>query len=221
MLRRIAKAMAAMFAAVALVGAGAWLWISWTAASSITSSLDTIAPAKAALVLGTSPKVRSGRPNAFFEHRMDAAADLFRANKVEYVIVSGNQARGGRAAGGYDEPAAMRDALMARGVPESRIYRDYAGFHTRDSVARARDIFGQTDPIVVSQKFHIERAIFLAQAHGMAFRGYPAADVSAYYGAMTFAREIGSRIVALTDWVFTRGARFGGAPVRLGTDQPT
>src|SRR6202034_2604013 len=107
-----------------------------------------------------------GGPNPFFVHRIAAAAALYRSGKVQYLIVSGNQARGGRAKGGYDEPSDMRDALIASGVPAKRIYRDYAGFRTLDSVLRAKSVFGQDRVIVVSQHFHLARALFLAARHG-------------------------------------------------------
>lgn len=205
----------------ALAAFGAWTLIERTADPYVADSIDELKPTKAGLVLGTAPLSRSGRPNRFFVYRMDAAAKLFKSGKVEYLIVSGNQADGGRRAGGYDEPTSMRDALVARGVPAARIYRDYAGFHTRDSVLRVSEVFGQSDPIVVSQRFHIERAIFLAQAHGFSFQGYPARDVSGRYGARTMAREVGSRLVAMFDAATARGPRLGGKPIALGVDPPT
>ena len=85
------------------------------------------------LVLGTIPYDPPGWPNPSFDRRLDSAADLWRAGKVKYLIVSGN-----REGDGYDEPTAMRDRLIARGVPSNVIYRDFAGLRTVTSIVRAR-----------------------------------------------------------------------------------
>ena len=114
----------------------------------------------------------------------------------------------------------MRDALIAEGVPPDRIYRDAAGFHTRDSVARAHLLFGLSDAIVISQRFHAERAIFMARAHGLRFSGYAAQDVDAYFGVLTMARETFSRIVALVD-AYTSDKAAEGEAITLGSDTPS
>jgi len=213
---------AAGFAAVfvAAGAAGAWAYVSARARGLVEESLAALPPANAALVLGTAPTVRGGRPNRFFTRRIEAAAALFAAGKAKYLIVSGNQSQGGHDRGGYDEPYAMRAALIAKGVPATRIYCDYAGFHTLDSVVRAKEVFGQSDVIVVSQRFHAERAVYLARARGLAFTGYAAKDVSRLYGARTMAREVVSRLGAVWYAVSGQGARIGGAPITLGHDAP-
>jgi SanA protein len=115
----------------------------------------------------------------------------------------------------------MRDALIAAGVPAQRIYRDYAGFRTLDSVLRARQVFGQDRVIVVSQRFHLERALFLAERRGLDDQGLAAPDAPWGLGWPTRLREAGSRLRAVSDIATEKGARFGGPPVRLGVDQPT
>lgn len=173
---------------------------------------DAVPKRKAALVLGCTKILANGRPNLFFYFRIEAAAGLFRAGRVDYLIVSGDNSREG-----YDEPTDMRDALIAAGVPADHIYRDYAGFRTLDSVIRARDIFGQDSITIVSQRFHNERAIFIARGHGIDAVGYNAVNVPQYRGLKTKSREWLARVKTVLDvWVLGTRPKFSGPPVELG-----
>ena len=218
---RLALALAVLVA-LGLAGTlGPWLAIDGLSGGRIYDSLDAIPPAKAGLVLGASRLARNYVANPFFRNRIAAAVALFKAGKVEYLIVSGNQAKGGRPRGGYDEPADMRAALIAAGVPATRIYRDYAGFRTLDSIVRAKEIFGQERVIVISQRFHLQRALFLAHWRGLDDDGFAAADVPLRFGVHTYLREIAARGAAIFDLVRGAEPRYGGAPVVLGVDAPT
>ncbi len=201
------------FALYALLAAGAWAWVSRAAGPDVAARLEDVTPARAGLVLGAAPTRADGRANRYFVYRIDAAAALYKAGKVDYLIVSGD-----RRDDGYDEPTAMRDALIAAGVPAERIYRDAAGFHTRDSLARAHALFGQDDAIVISQRFHAERAIFIARAHGLRFTGYAARDLDAFSAPR--ARETFSRIVALLDALAPERPA-DGERIALGADAAT
>ena len=163
------------------------------------------------LVLGCSRTLGGGWRNPFFDNRISAAAELFRAHKVDYVIVSGdNHIRG------YDEPSDMKESLVEAGVPAERIYCDYAGFRTLDSVVRVRDIFGQTSVVIVSQKFHNERAIFIARHSGIDAIGFNAPEVDAYDSFKTKCREVAARANMLLDlFVFRRGPKFLGEKVHI------
>ena len=114
---------------------------------------------RAAVVMGCVPKLAGGWDNPYFTARIEAAAELWRAGKVEALIVSGDNH-----VEWYDEPTEMKAALVAAGVPENRIVCDYAGFRTLDSVVRARTIFGLDSFLVVSQDFHVRRAMRLCRA---------------------------------------------------------
>jgi len=219
--RRIALALLALAGLAVTAAAGAWFYIETTSAAHIYASPDDIAPAKAGLVLGSAKLVRNYVSNPFFRNRIEAAAALYKTGKVEYLIVSGNQARGGRPRGGYDEPADMRDALIAAGVPAARIYRDYAGFRTLDSVVRAREVFGQDRVIVISQAFHLARALFLARARGLADDGFAAKDPPLRFGVRAKLREIAARGLAVYDVLVGAEPRYRGHPVQLGVDNPT
>src|SRR5690606_11301793 len=125
-------------------------------AAQTTARVDDLAPRPVALVLGTSRMLADGRPNRYYAFRIEAALALFHAGKCEKIVVSGDN---GTVT--YNEPEDMKADLIAGGVPEERIVCDYAGFRTLDSVVRFKEVFGQTTGIVVSQRFHNERAIFI------------------------------------------------------------
>jgi SanA protein len=146
-----------------------------------------------ALVLGTSPKVDLW-DNPFFVGRIDAAAALYHAGKVQHLLVSGDNGRRT-----YDEPSAMRDALIAQGVPAKSITLDYAGFRTLDSMARAHAVFGLTRCTIVSDDFHLPRSIYLAQAHGIDAVGFASRPVPWKWAKKTRIREIASRVAAWID----------------------
>lgn len=133
-----------------------------TVRNRIYTTVEDIPHNKVALLLGTNPLNRLGRPNLYFINRINTAADLFHAGKVDFIIASGdNHTRR------YDEPTAMRDSLMAHGVPEERIILDFAGFRTLDSVVRAKKIFGCDSITIVSQNDHNARALYIAEACGL------------------------------------------------------
>ena len=126
---------------------------------------------------------------------------------MQYIIVSGDNSRSG-----YDEPSEMKAALIAKGVPATRIYCDYAGFRTLDSVVRAQKVFGQREFIIISQKYHNERALYIAQRHGMRdCVAYNAADASAEKMFKQYLRELVARVMAVLDVEF-----FGTEPKKLG-----
>lgn len=167
------------------------------------------------LVLGAAPIGPEGGPNRYFEYRLDAAAALWRAGKVKYLLVSGDNSRPD-----YDEPSAMRAGLIARGVPASAIYRDFAGVRTRDSMLRARSVFGQQRLIVVSQGFHAARAIFLGRGEDIETWGLAARDVDRAYSIFTELRRYPSAVRAFLDVWFDTPPRHAGPSIAIGVDPP-
>lgn len=147
------------------------------------------------LVLGTAPRLSAGQPNLYFRYRIDAAEKLYRSGQIDCLILSGDNRRMD-----YNEPAAMRDALVARGVPREKLVMDFAGFRTLDSVVRAKEIFGAERLVIVSQQFHCERALYLAEAHGIDAVGFAAQDVrSRRYRLRRQLRESVARMAAWID----------------------
>ncbi|MFI9207238.1 vancomycin high temperature exclusion protein [Streptomyces sp. NPDC053253] len=121
-----------------------------------------------------------GRPTPYLAHRLDTAAGLYRAGKVRVLLVTGDNSRTA-----YDEPSAMRAYLAERGVPEERIVSDYAGFDTWDSCVRAKKVFGVDRAVLVTQDFHIKRAVALCGRAGVDAYGVGVAeprDRTWYYG---------------------------------------
>lgn len=214
-----------MLYAVLALGAVALLLslLSWIAERRLEALADQYIssdPAKlpgvtVALVLGAAPIGPEGGPNRYFVYRLDAAAALYKAGKVKYLLVSGDNSRPD-----YDEPTAMRAGLIERGVPPEAIYRDFAGFRTWDSVVRIEEVFGQTRVIVVSQRFHLSRAIFLARQQGIEAWGFEARDVARAYSIVTILRRYPSALRAYFDVWFDTPPKYTGARIVIGRDPP-
>lgn len=162
-------------------------------AGKVFSETADVPKSRVALVLGTSPKFE-GRKNLYFEGRMMAAAALYKAGKVEKILASGDN--GTRY---YDEPTAMKKSLMEKGVPASAIVLDDAGLRTLDSVVRAHRVFGLKECVIVTDDFHLSRALFLAGHEGMKAVGFSSAHLPVSVSPRTHVREIGSRVMAVLD----------------------
>lgn len=175
-----------------------------------SADLDGVPAVHAALVLGTSRKLGDGRENGFYRRRMAAAAALYAHGKCRRLVVSGDN----RTAS-YNEPEDMKADLIALGVPAEAIVCDYAGRRTLDSVVRFKEVFGQESGIVVSQRFHNERAVFIARHRGIALHGFNAEDVDAYNGFRTRVREVGSKAFAVLDVLFGSQPRFLGERIAI------
>jgi SanA protein len=188
------------------------MMISVSASGAVTDRVERIEPKPVALLLGTARRTIQGNPNQYYRARIDAAADLFHSGKVRGILVSGDNATRF-----YNEPVAMQKDLIALGVPAEFITLDYAGFRTLDSVVRAKEVFGVGQAIIVSQRFHAERAVFLARHFGLDAEGLAAADPQDSGLMKVRAREVLARMVAVIDVVIGRQPKFLGSPetVRL------
>lgn len=203
-----------VFGTHATIALLACYFIVWSVARGRSyDSVDKIPVRLCGLVLGTAPKV-DGRDNIFFTTRIQAAADLYKGNKVQYLIVSGNDVN--------DEPGAMKDALIAKGVPRDRIYCDYAGYRTLDSIVRAERIFGQTRFTIISQPFHNPRALYIARRKGLVdCVAFDAADASTGSTALMHVRELAARVWAILDVEFRKTVpKILGEKVEIGEKHP-
>ena len=169
---------------------------------------DSIPVCKTAVLLGTSKFMRNGTKNYFFYNRIAAAETLFKSGKISFLIISGDNSLSY-----YNEPEDMKKELVKAGVPDSVIFLDYAGFRTFDSMIRAKEIFGQSKFIVVSQQFHNERAIYIARKYGIEAYGYNAEDVSAYSGFKTKVRELFARVKVFIDVYTNKQPKFLGEKI--------
>nr|WP_315027303.1 ElyC/SanA/YdcF family protein [uncultured Chryseobacterium sp.] len=174
----------------------------------VSYNIAEVPETKTALLLGTGKTLSNGTPNAYFYNRIKAAADLFKTGKTHYIIVSGDNSTKE-----YNEPEDMQLALMQEGIPQDHIILDHAGFRTLDSVVRAKDIFGQNKLVIISQKFHNERAVFLAKKNGIEAFGYNAADVNKYAGLKTNMREYLAKAKVYWDLIFAVQPKFGGEKI--------
>jgi len=179
------------------------LWVQEGAAGRVYDEASVPA-APVALVLGAEV-YPDGEPSPFLAARLDIAKRLLDAGKVRAILVSGDHSRWE-----YDEPGAMQVYLVARGVPASDVVLDYAGFDTYDSCARARRIFGVSKAIVVTQSYHIERAVTLCRQLGVDATGVADDSVRIYTAPWrnSMIRERGAVVKAAVDVLSHRNPVF-------------
>lgn len=204
--RRLRRLAFLSLCAIAVFLGGAEWAVRHVAADRIYAAADGLPAADVALVLGTARTLGHGVANYYYAPRLDTAAELFRLGKVRGIIVSGDNSRAD-----YSEPDDMKADLLARGVPERFITCDYAGFSTLDSMQRITRVFGQSRVVVVSQRFHLERALFLAQADGLDAIGCAAAEAPLRWRIRVRLREVLARGKAVLDVALGRGAKSLGA----------
>lgn len=186
--------------------------VRWSVADSVFDNVDDIPQNSVALLLGTAPITPYGTHNYYFDYRIDAAVELYKAGKVTCFLVSGDNHKKD-----YDEPKWMHDSLVSRGVPSEIIHFDYAGFRTLDSVVRAKEVFGEESITIVSQKFHNERAICLAEFYGIKAVGYNAQDVEWWKKKLEIAivRESLARVKMYIDILFGTRPKFLGEKIYI------
>lgn len=165
---------------------------------------------KVGLLLGTSKFLSDGRRNLYYLYRIKATVELFQAKKIAFIVISGDNSTHN-----YNEPKTMKNDLIEAGLPENKIYLDYAGFRTYDSVIRLNKIFGQSSFTVISQRFHNERAIFIAKYKHLDAIGYNAKDVSLQIGLKTQLREKFARVKLFWDLVFGAEPKFLGESIEI------
>jgi SanA protein len=180
--------------------------IDWTTNQQIKSTIEELSPKKVGLILGTSKYVASGGRNLFFKYRIDAAVQLYKAGKISHILVSGDNGHKS-----YNEPEEMRKELIKNGIPNNKITLDYAGFRTFDSVIRCKEVFCQTDIIIITQRFHLHRSLFLANRFDINAIGFTAKDVPKAYAIKTTIREYFARVKALLDiYIINTSPKFLG-----------
>ena len=204
-----------LLVALALLGTFIGEWrIDHYAADRLFSDVARTPRNRVGLLLGTSAEDRTGDPNPYFVKRIEAAAALYKADKVEHVLITGDNGRWG-----YNEPMDMRRALMEAGVDSADITLDFAGFDTFDSVVRARKIFGQQRLMVISQQFHNQRALWIARSFGIDAIGFNAEDIPTHPMQWSWIRERGARLKMWLDLALGADPHFLGGPVTIGEQE--
>lgn len=167
------------------------------------SDINDVPTMQTALLLGTNPKTRDGkRPSSFYLARINATAELYKHGKFRQLIISGDRREG------YDEPQTMRHDLIERGVPDSIIMMDGQGYRTLMSLRNSKQYFGVHDMIIISQKWHNERSIFLADKMNIKAVGYNADDVRHPRAIWTHIRELLARVKLFIDLYVTHREDF-------------
>ncbi|WP_372946181.1 vancomycin high temperature exclusion protein [Muriicola sp.] len=170
------------------------------------NSINTIPRNKVGIVLGTSSRLIAGGNNPYYTHRVNATLALYKAGKIDRVLVSGDNATRY-----YNEPDTFKKDLVAGGIPEDSIMLDPSGFRTLDSMVRAREVFGLDSVTVISQKFQNERAIYLASRKGLYAIGFNATDLQGSDGLKVQVREYFARVKVFVDLALNTQPRSGQA----------
>lgn len=187
-------------------------WINKSTRAQLYNDITAVPARKVGLVLGASKNTVRGTDNIYFTYRMQAAWELYKSGKVQYLLLSGDNHTED-----YDEPTDMRDALLKLGVPDSCIVLDYAGFRTLDSVVRCKEVFGEDSVTVISQEFHNQRALFIANKSGMHAIGFNAREVNKNYSFRTRFREYFARVKCVLDlYILHTDSKFLGEKIRIG-----
>jgi len=186
------------------------LIIEETARGKTYNSIDDIPVNKVGLLLGTSRGLVEGGLNPYYTNRIDATVALYNAGKIQYVLVSGDNG-----SPYYNEPVTIKKDLVKAGIPEACIYLDFAGFRTLDSVVRARAIFGLDSVTVISQEFHNERAIYLAEKKGLTAIGFNAKDLAGEPGEKVRFREYFARVKVFIDLLLNTQPKYYGEKITI------
>ncbi len=190
---------------------GCYIWIKIQTKDKLYSNINEIPVKKVGLLLGTGKNLRNGYINLYFLYRIDAAVRLYKAGKIQHIIASGDNRTIY-----HNEPIDMMNSLIERGIPKKDITLDYAGFRTLDSVIRCKKIFSQDDIIVISQKFHNERAIFISDYYDIKAIGFNAEDIPFKYNMKTPLREYLARFKAILDlYILKTKPKFLGEKVQI------
>jgi SanA protein len=167
----------------------------------VFSDIDSIKYNKVGLLLGTTPQARFDRiTNYFFIYRIDAAEQLYKAGKIEKILISGDD----DSLDGINETECMRDSLLARGVPANAIILDGKGYRTISSIINANKVYGLKSFTIISQKFHNERAIYQAEHLGLDvenIQAYNAEDPKSRRAYLTTIREYFARVKMFMDLI--------------------
>ncbi len=186
------------------------LWVIMSTRSKVLNDQLQLPSGGVALVLGTSHRMISGQHNPFFDNRISTAASLYQSGKVVHFILSGdNRTRY------YNEPMEMKKALMKQGVPAAAITLDFAGLRTLDSIVRCKEVFGQSNIIIITQPFHSYRALFISDYYHMDAVALVAQEPSQEIGVQVYFREYLARTKAILDLYV-----LGTAPRHLGEKEP-
>lgn len=178
------------------------------AAEKFIANPDSIETYQTAIVLGA--KVNQDDPSDILEDRLLTALELYQDNKVEKLLVSGDNGQIE-----YNEVGAMRDYLLEKGIPGEDIFMDHAGFDTYDTMYRAKEIFQVENAVIVTQNFHLPRAIYIARALDIKAVGVSADRQTYVYIELYEKREKLAQVKAFLNVIFHSKPKFLGEPIPI------
>lgn len=206
MLKRLIYLSLTLFTILAIALIASDRWIGWKTNQYIFDDIDKLPAKKVGMVLGTSKYYTSGYINQFYQYRIQGTVNAYNSGKVQYLLLSGDNSQHS-----YNEPNTMRKDLIKAGVPASRIVMDFAGFRTLDSVVRTKEVFGTDGFTIITQRFHCERAVFIALEKGIDAQCFAVASPKSMFKVRV--REILARTGAIIDlYILKREPRFLGPP---------
>ncbi|WP_413493640.1 outer membrane permeability protein SanA [Morganella psychrotolerans] len=204
MWKRIILWMLAGIILLALMAIAADRWISWKTAPYIFENINELPESEVGMVLGTAKYYRNGTINQYYWYRIQGAVNAYNSGKIKYLLLSGDNAQHS-----YNEPSTMRKDLVNAGIPAGKIVLDFAGFRTLDSVVRTRKVFDTNGFTIITQRFHCERALYIAMQKGIEARCYAVSSPKNMFTVR--AREVVARLGALVDlYILNREPRFLG-----------
>ncbi|PBI79806.1 MULTISPECIES: outer membrane permeability protein SanA [Rahnella] len=204
MIKRLIAGVFGIIILMLAVAIGLDQWISIRTQPYIYDEVQTLPHRQVGVVLGTAKYYRTGVINQYYLYRIQGAINAYNSGKVKYLLLSGDNAQQS-----YNEPSTMRRDLIAAGIPASDIVLDYAGFRTLDSIVRTRKVFDTNDFIIITQRFHCERALFIALHMGIQAQCFAVPSPKNMLSVRS--REIFARLGALTDlYLLKREPRFLG-----------
>lgn len=214
MRRKVAKMLGILFVS-GLLATGASLAVNsyvYRQGRPLIQSPDQVKPAQVALVFGAYV-LPNGTPSAAVEDRLLTALELYQGGKVQKFLITGDHGHDD-----YDEVNAMKNYLEKKGIPKKDIFLDHAGFDTYQSLVRARDVFGVKDTILVTQEFHLPRALYIAQALGLQAEGVTADRRNLLNLQAMELREVGARLKAFAEVSVGRSPKYLGPAIDLAGD---
>lgn len=180
-----------------------------------TTDINHIKARQVGLVLGTSRYLRNGQLNPFYQYRIEGAIKLYQQGKVKHLLLSGDNSKKN-----YNEPLAMQTDLLKAGIPAEAMTLDYAGLRTLDSIARAKQIFKLQEFTIITQQFHCERAIFIANKYDLDTQCFAVPSATGMNHAKVMTREFLARIKSIIDlYIINKQPKYTGQAEPIQFDQ--
>lgn len=215
MLKKIKKILIGLCLVLLSTVIASQVWIYISTKNSIYSHSSELMHNKVGLIPGCNKYVSNGIINLYYQQRINAGVKLYKDKKIDFILVSGDNAHAS-----YDEPTEMKKSLIEAGIPKEKIYLDYAGFRTLDTIIRAKEVFQLTEVTFISQNLQNQRGVFIGMNRGIDVTAFNAGTVSIRHGYKTVLRELFAKIKMILDlYILDKGPKFLGEVITIEDDQ--